>query len=171
MCNLFDLNKFRFPPRLISWSLGNLWEEKQCFKKNWNEKIPFFSFPCSPPSRFCQFHATILSLSPILNLCIFFVFFCFLWQNNTLGIHIRWFITVTWLCCSYFTSLCSLFVDAFQSCLSNPLRFLSHPPNVTTQLKPRLVELIFHLFLSIWYSTRGPINSLHHSNKPIYLKF
>jgi len=30
-------------------------------------------------------------------------FFCFLWQNNTLGIHIRWFIYVTWLCCSYFT--------------------------------------------------------------------
>lgn len=78
----FDLNKFRFPPRLISWSRENLWEEKQCFKKK-EKKIPFFcSLPYEPaptPSRFCVF----VPLSPILNL--FFFSFCASYDKITLS--------------------------------------------------------------------------------------
>lgn len=80
------------------------------------------SLLCTTPHNF------LFLLSPYW-IRFFFFFFCFLWQNNTLGIHFRWFIDVTWLCCSYFTcfafslsvpvSLFFLFLCTFQSCLSN----------------------------------------------------
>lgn len=86
------------------------------------EKNPIFllSLPYEPPSRFV-YHATIFSfffLCPLPPPYWIHFFLCFLWQNNTLGIHFRWFIDVTWLCCSYFTCFDIFFRCAFQSCLS-----------------------------------------------------
>lgn len=96
---------------------------------------------------------------------IFLSFFCFLWQNNTLGIHIRWFIDVTWLCCSYFTfSKLSNLVYRIWCFLHSPAS--CSQPETSRRTNPDGKRRFFVVYLIFGSGTNK--FPLHHSNKPIH---